>query len=430
MAKLFDTSKSWTTNQWSGWNVLTNGKVGAVIANTSDTLVIYTAQTYDTVSGWYEAYSGNPAASPSSGQTYVLYHQRGFIEVVDNQIDSSHEGAGNGAHGIHVQAARAGMRVRVRGNSVRNCAGDGIHVSFADATRPIVHLTVVDNHTWDDQGTPTADTCVGFTAGLYMTQLVLCNNTKGEGTVHDVTGLTSGRWLVHGGSPQEWAGYGTPEGNISAPVGSIYRRRDGSIGTALYVKESGTGSTGWSSIGGASASTIPAWASQLNLVAGTLDPAMASTNVSFVNGVVAMTQARCWGALITSIVLQIGQQLVGGTNPHVFVGIYKSNGTRTSEMVSATVDALTSFQSSGVKTINFANTISVTPGEDIYVAVLVTGGPSTLPSVRANPASPINGNLSGVFVRQFSSGSGLTSLPSSISTTVGTGSQMPFYGLI
>ncbi len=38
---------------------------------------------------------------------------------------------------------------------------------------------------------------------------------------------------------------GTPEGQISAPVGSIRLRTDGGAGTTLYVKESGTGNTGW-----------------------------------------------------------------------------------------------------------------------------------------------------------------------------------------
>lgn len=40
-------------------------------------------------------------------------------------------------------------------------------------------------------------------------------------------------------------GAGTPEGVIAAPVGSTYRRTDGGAGTALYVKESGAGNTGW-----------------------------------------------------------------------------------------------------------------------------------------------------------------------------------------
>lgn len=40
-------------------------------------------------------------------------------------------------------------------------------------------------------------------------------------------------------------GYGTPENNISAGIGSIYMRLDGGASTSLYVKESGTSDTGW-----------------------------------------------------------------------------------------------------------------------------------------------------------------------------------------
>jgi len=43
-------------------------------------------------------------------------------------------------------------------------------------------------------------------------------------------------------------GTGTPEGNVSANVGSLFLRKDGGSGTTLYVKESGTGNTGWSSV--------------------------------------------------------------------------------------------------------------------------------------------------------------------------------------
>jgi parallel beta-helix repeat protein len=43
----------------------------------------------------------------------------------------------------------------------------------------------------------------------------------------------------------EYAGSGSPEGVVTSPVGSTYRRSDGGAGTAFYVKESGTGATGW-----------------------------------------------------------------------------------------------------------------------------------------------------------------------------------------
>ncbi len=40
-------------------------------------------------------------------------------------------------------------------------------------------------------------------------------------------------------------GTGSPEGVLTAPVGSLYSRTDGGADTTLYVKESGTGNTGW-----------------------------------------------------------------------------------------------------------------------------------------------------------------------------------------
>jgi len=40
-------------------------------------------------------------------------------------------------------------------------------------------------------------------------------------------------------------GSGSPEGVITADIGSIYFRTDGGAGTSFYVKESGTGNTGW-----------------------------------------------------------------------------------------------------------------------------------------------------------------------------------------
>lgn len=40
-------------------------------------------------------------------------------------------------------------------------------------------------------------------------------------------------------------GDGSPEGVVTAPVGTLYLRDDGGAGTSMYVKESGAGNTGW-----------------------------------------------------------------------------------------------------------------------------------------------------------------------------------------
>jgi len=44
------------------------------------------------------------------------------------------------------------------------------------------------------------------------------------------------------------SGTGNPEGVVTAPVGALYRRTDGGTGTSLWVKESGTGNTGWKAV--------------------------------------------------------------------------------------------------------------------------------------------------------------------------------------
>ena len=41
------------------------------------------------------------------------------------------------------------------------------------------------------------------------------------------------------------SGSGTPEGVVTGNVGSLYLRTNGGAGTSIYVKETGTGNTGW-----------------------------------------------------------------------------------------------------------------------------------------------------------------------------------------
>lgn len=51
-----------------------------------------------------------------------------------------------------------------------------------------------------------------------------------------------------------YRGTGSPEGVLAAPVGARYVRTDGGVGTSLYVKETGTGNTGWSPLTSAASS--------------------------------------------------------------------------------------------------------------------------------------------------------------------------------
>lgn len=50
------------------------------------------------------------------------------------------------------------------------------------------------------------------------------------------------------GTTLETSGTGSPEGVVTAAVGSMYRRIDGGSGTRIYWKNTGTGNTGWVAI--------------------------------------------------------------------------------------------------------------------------------------------------------------------------------------
>jgi len=71
---------------------------------------------------------------------------------------------------------------------------------------------------------------------------VLCLKAPNQVEDEDIT--PSSVALGNGG-PSWTNGTGTPEGVVTASVGSLYSRTDGGAGTTLYVKESGTGNTGW-----------------------------------------------------------------------------------------------------------------------------------------------------------------------------------------
>ena len=67
-----------------------------------------------------------------------------------------------------------------------------------------------------------------------------------EGILNDLRGLKKriGR-LETGPGPRVLLGANTPEGAITAPVGTLFLRTNGGANTTLYIKESGTGNTGW-----------------------------------------------------------------------------------------------------------------------------------------------------------------------------------------
>jgi hypothetical protein len=74
------------------------------------------------------------------------------------------------------------------------------------------------------------------TNGYFQISNTTAGTTTGSGTINNISTI---------GSLVLMSGTGTPEGNVTAGVGSFYLRTDGGTSTTLYIKESGTGNTGW-----------------------------------------------------------------------------------------------------------------------------------------------------------------------------------------
>jgi len=66
----------------------------------------------------------------------------------------------------------------------------------------------------------------------------------GVGGVDQMTVSNAGHIILSNGSVIA-SGAGSPEGVVTAQVGSIYTNTSGSTSTTLYIKTSGSGNTGW-----------------------------------------------------------------------------------------------------------------------------------------------------------------------------------------
>ncbi len=273
---LTDNSKLWEVDRLTNFRVLVGNRTGVIRSNTDQQLTLYDTlsdKTFFAVSGWGDPYNGDPVPSPSAGAYEIIAPSRGFVTIEGNDIDLSDDGNGGGGNGIIVHAERAQARVKVINNTIKCAKGPAISIlgpaaNEAPTQREFKHLEIVDNHAYDDRETPLTTALIEFKDNPSWAKMILRNNSAGVGVTDHTVGLTEGVWLIEDGSPAKWAGYGSPEGVIPAPVGSTYHRRDGSSASTLYVKQSGVGKTGWAPLSASSGSTVPAYIEQLNMVGG------------------------------------------------------------------------------------------------------------------------------------------------------------------
>lgn len=133
-----------------------------------------------------------------------------------------------------------GLDVTSTGNGVD---GYGIRVATSGSTNNYAIDTTATG------GTPVALKATATYRALWAEGPSHLNGTVtipagGLSVANGVT-VTSGSVTLGSGGPRIQTGTGTPESVVTAPVGSLYLRSDGGASTTLYVKESGTGNTGW-----------------------------------------------------------------------------------------------------------------------------------------------------------------------------------------
>lgn len=122
--------------------------------------------------------------------------------------------AGTASYGVAVQAAGTSTLWLSQDTNSTNAAGG---ISFGSSRDTNLYRNGADSLRTDDK----------FTANLGFQ-------------------ANSGNYRLNGSTGPLWtAGSGDPEGSVTAPVGSIYSRTDGGALTSFYVKESGTGNSGW-----------------------------------------------------------------------------------------------------------------------------------------------------------------------------------------
>jgi hypothetical protein len=123
-------------------------------------------------------------------------------------------------------------------------------------------------------------------------------------------------------------GTGSPETVVTAPVGSIYLRLNGGAGTVLYLKETGTGNTGWVAYNGAGSTTIS------NLSADASGSLACTTTMADIPGAtITLTQ--------TGKYLIFGDFHVGTPVNSGFIGQLIVNGVAQAGLVKAAVATVT-----------------------------------------------------------------------------------------
>lgn len=207
---------------------------------------------------------------------------------------------------------------------------------------------------------------------------------------------------------------GTPESAVTAPVGTVAQRSDGAAGTALYIKESGTGNTGWAALATGVGTHPPAGllVPDLDLWISTAAGASGTDQLMLTYFTAARTET------IGTLTVVTGTTAAGATPTLCRMGIYSvaANGDLT--LVASTANDTALFAATSTSYAKaLSASVGLTAGDRYAVGVLVVSA-AAIPTFVGHlgaTASAATALTSLVTPRRLGRVLSQTSLPSSVS---------------
>lgn len=170
----------------------------------------------------------------------------------------------------------------------------------------------------------------------------------------------------------------------------------------------------------------PETANQRGLLSWNGNPVMFANSSAPATGVLQMIKLNIpFAGTVSNILITVitnGSSLTSNQN---FAGLYNSSGT----LLGQTADQSTNWTSGNLKTMPLTSAVNVTPG-DYYVGLLANG--TTAPSLlrglsAANATLVLSINQTAVNASYTTTGSGLTSLPASVTMASRTLASLAFW---
>lgn len=249
----------------SGYGIELNGAKCVVTGNYIKGGIYGVVASGNSTSQDYSVISGNIFDDPSTGGVYVVAsgsYTANHLNINDNTVIFT--GAGTNRAAIRLAGDCkythiTGNKLIGPGKAVSGCRAIYLDTVVSDISinnnrisgfeRPVacyhasatayVRLSFSNNDCTQDMNSD--DTFLNAEGSATIgANCVQKNNTVGSGYAR--------HWEDRLANILELTGAGTPEGAITAGVGSRYWRTDGAATTTLYIKGSGTGNTGWTAL--------------------------------------------------------------------------------------------------------------------------------------------------------------------------------------